>query len=509
MANSINEDKKHLDILSSSYFDSLEKNTIIGEDAGVKKENSANNVNERRSCNMIPEEACSKIKRHEREELVTIIVEIGDEREVPIVVRSGDSAEELSKEFVAKYKLSDKVMQKLAENIQANIDTVLSRRLSNNRSVKEENPSRRLSQQKNTQGNIKQQSMQKKLLNGYKNVQGSKNESRLPIEKNNPKLASSFMLNNRSNSRSRAVTPISGTVSSTNRMAKRTLTPELADSVQRLYVNAVKRQEMRRRVNEQLKQEKEVESMEWSFRPKIDALSRKLIETAKSHGMFEDRVGSSVKKARQKIAKIRDCMNLKEKLNCPFKPKINESSARIADCANKARAVLGTMEQRNKFDMLFEDAKRRKELSKKQKGREPECTFQPNIDSSQSKLKGLVKFCKPERKKSSTENVGGELSHRPKVGRPPKVSRNGAKTSIGEYLYSEGKRKVNRRVVLQTQAMLQELQQHNRSFVQKESSKMLENRKRSTFGSIFKTLDQDSDGIISAKNACKQSIGYY
>lgn len=497
MASSINEGKKYTNMLSSSYFDSLEKNANVVEDGDAKEGNLASNLNGRRSSNMIPEKACNRTKGDEREELVTIIVEIGEEREVPIVVRSGDSAEELSKEFVAKHKLSAKVMQKLAENIQANIDAVMSRRASNNRSMKEENPLKK----------HLQQNMQKKPLNGYKNMQGSKHRSRSPIEKKNPKLTNSFISNNRNNSRSRAGTPIGGTVSSTSKLGKHTLTPELADSVQRLYVNAVKRQEMRRRVNEQLKQEKEVESMGWSFRPKIDALSRKLIEAAEKRGMLEDRVGSSVKRTRQKIAKIRDCMNLKEKLNCPFKPKINESSARIADCLSKAKAVLGAMEQRDKFDLLFEDAKRRKELSKRQGSKEPECTFQPNIGSSQSKLKGSVKFRKPERKKISTEKLEGDLSYRPKVGRPPKVSRNGVKTSIGEYLYSEGRKKVNRRIVLQTQAMLQELQQHNKSFVQKTSSKMLENKKRSTFGSIFKTLDQDSDGIISAKNACKQSIG--
>ncbi len=57
----------------------------------------------------------------EREELVTIIVEIGDGREESIVVYTGDKAEDLARRFAAKHGLGKNMEMRLCENIRRNI----------------------------------------------------------------------------------------------------------------------------------------------------------------------------------------------------------------------------------------------------------------------------------------------------------------------------------------------------------------------------------------------------
>ena len=60
-----------------------------------------------------------------KEELLTIIVEIGDGREEPITVYAGDRAEELAERFARKHKLDTKMRDKLTCHIQENINQAL------------------------------------------------------------------------------------------------------------------------------------------------------------------------------------------------------------------------------------------------------------------------------------------------------------------------------------------------------------------------------------------------
>jgi len=406
----------------------------------LNMQSSISELDERRNSSVILEEIYSQFK----EELVTIVVEIGDGREVPIVVYYGDKAEDLAKGFVQMYRLSTEVIQKLTENIQLNIDQALSKRA---RSTKLKDSLTVNS----TNGSVLEQ--------GVKKEQMKLNTKMLKKDKN------SLMSDN---DKLRASTPLMNV----NKRSK--LTPEVISSVQRLYVNAVRKKEQKARINQILKQEKEMENMEWTFKPKIDSLSRKLIETATNHGLFKDRISNNIQKTRQKISELRDTLYLEEKLNCPFKPKVN---------------------QNNNIKTLYENTKERKSVQKLGN----EYTFHPNINTSQNTLKGIVKFNRIEKKKVS------ELKPKPKICSPKKKSRNGTKTSIGEYLYLEGKKQINMKMLLQTEAMLKELKEHNKSFVQNNSNRILEKKKRSTFDGIFKTLDQYSNGIISAKTACIQS----
>ncbi len=73
----------------------------------------------------IVEEVNRESHTDEREELVTIIVEIGDGREESIVAYAGDRAEDLAARFAARHGLDARMREKLAANIQQNIEQAL------------------------------------------------------------------------------------------------------------------------------------------------------------------------------------------------------------------------------------------------------------------------------------------------------------------------------------------------------------------------------------------------
>jgi hypothetical protein len=390
----------------------------------VNEQNSAYELDEKNS-SVVIEEICNQFK----EVLVTMVVEIGDGREVPITIHYEDKAEDLAKSFALAYKLPNEVMLKLAESIQFNIDQAISKGFPYNRST-------------------------------HLNESPSINSINIPQRGDKARVVEKDMTENRL----RASTPIT----TTNKKSKSKLTPEVISSVQRLYANAVKNKQQRTKINQLLKQEKEMESMECTFKPKIDLVSKKLMEITTKHRLFEDRINYNIQKNRQKINELRDSLYLEEKLKCPFKPKINQNT---------------------KVKTLSENIKQKKSVQELGS----EYTFHPNINTSQNAHKGTVKFNKIEK------------DLKPKISGSKKISRNRGNSSIGEHLYLKGKKQINMKIVLQTEAMLKELKEHNKNFVQSKSNKILEKKKRSTFDSVFKTLDPHSNGTMSAKTPCIQS----
>lgn len=73
----------------------------------------------------ILEEIEKESKSDERDELITIIVEIAEGKEEKIVVYMGDKAEDLAAEFCQKHYLNENLKSKLTANIQQNIEQAL------------------------------------------------------------------------------------------------------------------------------------------------------------------------------------------------------------------------------------------------------------------------------------------------------------------------------------------------------------------------------------------------
>ena len=73
----------------------------------------------------IIEEIGCESRTDDREELITIIVEIGDGREETIIVYTGDNAGDLAETFATKHNLSETMKAKLRENIQLNMNQIL------------------------------------------------------------------------------------------------------------------------------------------------------------------------------------------------------------------------------------------------------------------------------------------------------------------------------------------------------------------------------------------------
>jgi len=178
----------------------------------------------------------------------------------------------------------------------------------------------------------------------------------------------------------------------------------------------------------------------------------------------------------------------------------------------------GSVLMENKFEFLFEDAKRRQNQHEEFKNIVPdsECTFQPNIYMSQKNHQSINQtsdrnlYAKsvsrvrpitahPENSEKIDKQTGQAL-FKPKVGRPPRVDRNIGALPVGDYLYAQSKRM--REMQNKKQAEIEKEKSKSLcsvSLIQEESRQMVEGRKEAIFSEIFNILDKDGDNIISAK----------
>ena len=175
---------------------------------------------------------------------------------------------------------------------------------------------------------------------------------------------------------------------------------------------------------------------------------------------------------------------------------------------NKNGSINSLKKRSRTYEFLFEEAKRRRTKHEKlaQQLHDAECTFKPNITASQqhrstaSALSGRsAKSVPPEKIKNFSgvvDTFTGQPLFKPKIGRPPKKKRNSENLPIGNYLYSQSIKKEEKLNLNKTE-IKKEL---NNSFTQGKTKKILENRKNKIFKNIFKELDEDNVGIISAKN---------
>lgn len=429
---------------------------------------------------VIPEEVTCESKAEDREELVVIVVEVERGREVPIVVCYGDDAEELASTFARKHKLSQQEALKLKENIQVNINKALQRYFPKTKSTP------KLTSMQNYNKFLSKHNDAEKQRNKAKQVSKTKmNESVYEDKGTRMKNSQSIL--------------------ELPRRSKGHITPDIAISVQRLYSNAVNKRKEAEKASEMRKKEKELEEQQWSFKPVIDPLSKKL--ASQMHSRTETHLQS--KSVSKKLARIKDSIQLEEKLSCPFKPAINKNSSKLADSRSQQTStnllrLVGSPS--GKFEVLFEDARRRMlfQANSSRHAHNPACTFRPSINASQRVVGNGGKVKKAARKMETSVQL-----HKPKTGRPPKKGRNEENAPIGTYLYLQGRRKASLKSLAQKEVVEKECKSHNKSFVQEESNRLLENRKRSKIDSIFKELDQDFDGIITGRDASTESMSCF
>eukprot|EP00826_Nyctotherus_ovalis_P066634 TRINITY_DN9873_c0_g1_i1.p1 TRINITY_DN9873_c0_g1~~TRINITY_DN9873_c0_g1_i1.p1 ORF type:complete len:236 (-),score=26.59 TRINITY_DN9873_c0_g1_i1:129-836(-) len=151
----------------------------------------------------------------------------------------------------------------------------------------------------------------------------------------------------------------------------------------------------------------------------------------------------------------------------------------------------------NRFEFLFEDAKQRNQSKEKFKDSiaDRECTFHPSINDYAADIKISIK-------KEGLGNRRVEDDHlfRPKVGRSPKNGHNSLCLPIGEYLYSQGKRKREFLSRLQESEARESRARSSSSYIKDKSKHILEKKKAEVFKELFTLLDKDGDGIIAVKD---------
>ena len=90
--------------------------------------------------------------------------------------------------------------------------------------------------------------------------------------------------------------------------------------------------------------------------------------------------------------------------------------------------------------------------------------------------------------------------------RPPIIERNKKKISIENYSYSRNKDIKEHIISLRSKDASEFQRMNNKSFVQNESNKLIDNKKITNIISIFDSLDNDSDGKISAISINRKGI---
>jgi hypothetical protein len=207
--------------------------------------------------------------------------------------------------------------------------------------------------------------------------------------------------------------------------------PQSAKVGQRLYDKGVMMKKlMQEEVRRKLQEKQDQEVAELTFSPKI--LKRDFAERGLLNISLTDRTRSKEFKLRQ----IRANIEFEELAACSFKPNISEGTRELM----KNR---GTVSHRlNQLYREGRDQDARRETAARQT-LEHTCTFRPEINESPRKsslaFTSSLTPTKPprasSRKSASKDDL--ECSFKPKIGRPPKISRNSEAAPIGTYLHTQ------------------------------------------------------------------------
>ena len=436
-----------------------------------------------------------------KEELITIIVEIGNNEEDTIVVHKGDNANDLAEKFALKHNLSAHMKARLKDNIHNNITNALN----------ELNPPTEECPE-NISDEEQDQSFFETNNAGF---MGKKMAERVPIQCSKANLlkdttGEEVRKNGSGNASTKDTMRVCGNADTMNSAPIRNTqlaigsykqTNKITQNIgERLYREGIREKEEREKRNKKLKKEKEKEGQSFNFQPNINPLSKNITRSIVNQSKVEDRLNKD-KKVIERIENLKTLKIIEERVNCTFKPQISKFSLKLVGNSNRISSNIDSSSSfrssRNKFDFLFEDAKRRKLNQERVEKftRNNECTFRPKIANH------FATYKKSQAKKPRVaEIMVNQPLHRPKTGRGPRTQRNQEGTDIGEYLYLQSKAKQKLMKLLVKEELTKGKLLRNRSFVQNQSKKMVDNKKITSFKSIFNALDNDSDGKISTRN---------
>ena len=302
---------------------------------------------------------------------------------------------------------------------------------------------------------------------------------------------------------------------------------------------------------------KEQQELQCPFQPQINEVSKLIAHPLRDNGNLrtEDALIKYGRQARERLEQKRSEKLFLEIRECRFKPNISKTSKRMfggyeSDGDGSWRA--GSADGREKYMSLYEDALRRKERQEKVysncmgpeftfkpdttkskyyyqrlETRDPayqqramrtmseECSRQPSLGRHHYRTASEGRLSEKERlqrslKKSAT--LSNELSDpesgfpwfRPRVGRGPRNPNNPRyhmqdRREVARLLYELDR---ERRAKLESKRRAQAAAQaelHERVHTTEKSRAMVEERKIARFSDLFRLLDSDRDGLISAE----------
>ncbi len=265
-----------------------------------------------------------------------------------------------------------------------------------------------------------------------------------------------------------------------------------------LYQRGVKQMQEKGRLAEEAKQKREqTERAEATFKPHINANSRHMV--SRDVERHEDYLLSYGKMVQEKLSEKRMEQAISETRGA-FKPYISVMSQRIV--AEKSKDKMAGAHQQ-----LYEDAIRRKEQYKM--ALPTEFTFTPCLSTLDPNMfKGVDKPVKkvgmyvPRDKTSRTpeERLKKECTFVPMINNIPEYNekRKEIHVSVGDYLQGVQKTYEEKTQKKKEEEEKRSKEMANKRFVQDKSKQMLGKYEKDKFAEIFKALDADNDGVISA-----------
>lgn len=263
------------------------------------------------------------------------------------------------------------------------------------------------------------------------------------------------------------------------------------------------------------KEQKELKNA--TFKPSLNPRSKQLIRSYSS-SRPEERLIKSGQILDQRLENQRNALVIQEKLECPFRPKINPQSENIARRAYSTTHADARERKNMDFTRLFEDSKRRIQEREKlfiSKAKN-ECTFKPNTTFTKDYIrisptnKNVIERLTIDKRLTNFKHYEDlneiKIEYKPKTGRAPKNIRNSAGLPIGDYLYSQSKVKQENYEKIRKLENEKYKKSSNSAIIKEESRKLVENMKNLSFQKIFELLDSDEDGIITAKDVDITSI---
>eukprot|EP00347_Sterkiella_histriomuscorum_P019160 403342715 len=331
----------------------------------------------------------------------------------------------------------------------------------------------------------------------------------------------------------------------------------------RLYLKGIKKQEEMQRQAQEAQIMKDVKEQEGlTFKPQL--VTRK----SKQHQRDckpEEYLLNYGKIIQEKHAKLKQEYERQEILNYDFKPKINKKSALIDfeksmlgeenvetssigdDYENQQQNYnnISMISNKNRFLDLYEQGMQKKLRQQKLASIsiEQDCTFKPkliarrtssigdqnerhsfgrieNSNSKSSVFDRMYDQAQHQKEKiqqinqmqqQQIDHVTGHPLFRPQTGRSP-ITRsidNQAKNkgnSIGEYLYQQHYKQLEKKQKLVQFQEKQLKDQHKNYTSNKVSQQIIQQKQRNKLSEIFQVLDSDNDGQISSKGIDIKSI---